>query len=262
MQLSGIFVYPIKSCGGIALSESEVVERGLAFDRRYMLIDRAGDFITQREVHRLSQVQTSFSPGGLVVFASGHVALELPREHTETSERQVYRLWNSSGTALRHVEGSRWFSEYLNDEVSLLYMPDDERRAVNPKRARPGDIVSFADGYPMLLISEGSLADLNTRLPEPVGMERFRPNLVVSGCAPYAEDGFASVRIGEVSFRGVKRCERCVITTIDPQTSKAGREPLRTLAKYRLQDGAVWFGMNVIHDGPGKLHVGDAVYLQ
>jgi len=138
-------------------------------------------------------------------------------------------------------------------------MPDSERRVVNPERARPGDIVSFADGYPMLLISEASLSDLNRRLDEPLEMRRFRPNLVIAGAEPYSEDGMAALRIGEVTFRGVKRCDRCVVTTINPDTGEKGKEPLRTLAKYRLEDGKVWFGMNLIHDGSGRLKLGDPV---
>ncbi len=263
MRLSGIFVYPIKSCGGISLQESDVVERGLAFDRRYLLVDRASDFITQREARQLCLVKTAFTGTDVLVTAPGVQPLLVPREPpTAALEQAPYRVWSSSGTALRHPEGSRWFSELLNDDVSLLYMPETERRPVNPERARPGDIVSFADGYPLLLISEASLADLNARLESPLEMRRFRPNLVISGCAPYAEDSFASLRVGSVSLRGVKRCERCVITTLNPDSGAAGKEPLRTLAQYRLEDGKVWFGMNLIQDGPGTLRVGDAVYLQ
>jgi len=117
-----------------------------------------------------------------------------------------------------------------DDDVSLVYMPDSERRDVNPARARPGDIVSFADGYPMLLISEASLSDLNARLEQPIEMRRFRPNLVISECEPYAEDAFTAVQIGGLGFRGVKRCDRCVVTTIDPDTAERGKEPLRTLS--------------------------------
>lgn len=263
MQLSEIFVYPIKACAGISLEESRVVERGLAFDRRYLLVDGTGTFVSQREAHRLCLVKTAFADDRILVSAPGAGCLELPREPAAAElTPQPYRVWDSTGQAVRHAEGSRWFSALLNDELSLLYMPDSERRAVNPKRARPGDIVSFADGYPLLLTSEASLRDLNARLPAPLDMRRFRPNLVISGCEPYAEDGFASLRIGALSFRGVKRCERCVVTTLDPDTGAPGKEPLRTLARYRQADGKVWFGMNLIHDGPGLLRVGDAVYLQ
>lgn len=263
MRLSGLFVYPIKSCGGVSLTESDVVPRGLAFDRRYMLVDERGRFITQREERRLCEVKVALEQERLRVTAPQTAPLILERELDPTGLATApYQVWNSSGLALRAPEGSRWFSDFLKREVSLLYMPEHERRAVNPKRARPGDIVSFADGYPLLLISEASLSDLNRRLEEPLEMRRFRPNLVISGAEPYAEDTFTSLRIGEVSFRGVKRCERCVITTLDPDSGEAGREPLRTLAKYRLEDGNVWFGMNLIHDGPGTLRLGDEVHLQ
>ena len=262
MHLSGLFVYPIKACGGIALERAEVVERGLAFDRRYMIVDRTGMFVTQRQVPKLCLAKTALDGESIVVTAPGAQALEVSRPlESSGAERQTYQVWGHFGSALRHAEGSRWFSDFLNDEVSLVYMPDSERREVNPERARPGDIVSFADGYPMLLISEASLADLNQRLDEPLEMRRFRPNLVISGCEPYAEDGFRTLHIGAIAFRGVKRCDRCVVTTIDPETGEPGKEPLRTLSHYRREDGKVWFGMNLIHDGPGTLQLGDAVTL-
>lgn len=261
VRLSGIFIYPIKACAGIALARSTVVERGLAYDRRYMLVDGGGRFITQREVNRLCLVQTRLEGERLIVTGPNLPELELPRKLEGAGlELRSYRVWNSAGHGLCHPEGSRWFSEFLNQDVSLLYMPDTDRRAVNPKHARDGDIVSFADGYPLLLISEASLADLNSRSSSPVAMGRFRPNLVISGCEPYAEDSFANVRIGSVAFRGVKRCERCVVTTVDPDTGERGEEPLRTLARYRLEDSNVWLGMNLIPDHYGALRVGDAVF--
>jgi len=261
VRLSGLFVYPIKACGGIALDHADVVERGLACDRRYMLVDRTGTFITQREVPRLCLAKTAFGRDSIVVSTPGAAPLELPRALGAEAdfERHVYQVWDSFGSALRHPEGSRWFSEFLNDEVSLVYMPDAERREVNPSRARPGDIVSFADGYPLLLISEASLADLKARLDAPLQMRRFRPNLVISECEPYAEDAFTTLQIGGVAFRAVKRCDRCVVTTVDPDTGERGKEPLRTLSQYRLFEHKVWFGMNLIHDGSGTLRVGDAV---
>jgi MOSC domain-containing protein len=263
VKLSALFIYPIKACAGISLARSQVVARGLAFDRRYMLVDRSGTFVSQREMPRLCLVETALDGASIVVSSAGRPPLRLPRELSEDSaERRPYNVWDSSGQALRHTQGSRWFSELLDDEVDLLFMPESERRSVNPKRAHPGDIVSFADGYPLLLISEASLSDLNSRLTTPVSMPRFRPNLVISGCEPYAEDQFASLRIGGVSFRAVKRCPRCPVVSVDPETAALDKEPLRTLSRYRLQDGQVWFGMNLIHDGPGVLELGDAVYLQ
>jgi uncharacterized protein len=260
VQLTGIFVYPIKACGGVAVSESAVAPRGLALDRRYLLVDRTGTFVTQRERHELCRVKVELAGTELRVTAPGAPELFLPQQPNPAGWVPApYRVWESQGSGLRHPEASRWFSEWLKDDISLLYMPDSERRAVNPKRARPGDIVSFADGYPLLLVSQESLRDLNSRLDSPVEMRRFRPNLVISGCEPYAEDTLTTLRIADVGFRGVKRCDRCVVTTLDPDTGAPGKEPLRTLAKYRLSEGKVWFGMNLIHDGLGTLRVGDEV---
>ena len=258
VQLSGLFVYPIKGCAGVSLERARVVERGLELDRRYMLIDRSGRFVTQREVPRLCLVGTALVGSSIALTAPGARPLMLPQGLDEAENARVAcQVWHDSGSALCHDAGSRWFSDYLDDDVRLVYMPKSERRPVNPKRARPGDIVSFADAYPVLLISEASLADLNARLAAPLEMRRFRPNLVLSECEPFAEDAFKTLSIAGVSFRAVKRCQRCVVTTVDPNTGQRGEEPLRTLAEYRREEGRVWFGMNLIHDGPGELRVGD-----
>jgi len=263
VYLSGIFVYPIKGCAGSSLLGADVVRRGLSGDRRYMLVDRNGVFVTQREAPRLCLVRTTLAASEIEISAARYTTLVVPRELSARDyEPRSYRVWDDVGQGLRHPEGSRWFSDFLGDEVSLLYMPDSEHRAVNPKRARPGDVVSFADGYPLLVISEASLADLNQRLEAPLDMRRFRPNLVLADSLPYAEEGLSMLRIGQVSFRAVKRCQRCVVTTIDPDTGVSGLEPLRTLAQYRREEGKVWFGMNLIHDGPGRLQVGDAAHGQ
>jgi uncharacterized protein len=259
-QLTRILVYPIKACAAVELTESPLVERGLAFDRRYMLVDQRGTFVTQREVPELCLVRTAFEADALVVDAPRRQRLALPLEPT-SGESQEYRIWEDVGRGIRSDDGSRWFSELLGHSVSLVYMPDGERRAVNPKRARPHDVVSFADAYPLLVISEASLADLNHRLAAPVSMSRFRPNLVIAGCEPYAEDRLTTLEIGGISLRAVKRCERCVVTTVDQDTAAQGREPLTTLARYRRHEGKVWFGMNLIHDSAGTLRVGDLVHV-
>ena len=256
-QVSALYVYPIKSCRGIRVAERAVEQRGFSADRRWMIVDAEGNFVTQREVARLSQVETRLDRGSLVVSALGFSHLVLPERHH--AELRAVRVWQDQVLACAHPEGSAWFSEFLGGPHELVYMTDSEHRPVNPARARAGDIVSFADGYPFLLISEASLADLNARLAEPVGMDRFRPNIVISGTEPYAEDHYGEVWLGEISFRAVKRCDRCSVTTIDPLTGERGKEPLRTLAQYRLQDRKVWFGMNLIHDGSGVLRVGDPV---
>jgi uncharacterized protein len=258
VRLSGLVIYPIKACAGIELGRSRVVARGLHLDRRYMLVDRSGTFITQREAPELCLVTTALDGDQFVVSAPGASALTIPQSVAAGADITC-RIWHDTTSAIRHADGSRWFSEYLGDEAQLVYMPDAEERAVNPKRARPGDIVSFADAYPLLAVSEASLADLNARLDSPLSMQRFRPNLVLSECEPFDEDRLTTFAIGDVSLRAARRCERCVVTTIDPASGERGKEPLRTLARYRQEAGKVWFGMNLIHDGPGELRVGDAV---
>lgn len=223
-----------------------------------MIVDATGRFVTQRELVELALVSTAIEGDRLRVAAPGQPDLDLPLAHERGASRTV-EVWRDRAVGIVHSLGSTWFSNYLQAPHELVYMPESHHRQVNPSRANLGDIVSFADGYPFLLISEASLADLNSRLETPLSMDRFRPNIVVSGTAPFAEDELTRVRIGEISFRGAKRCERCVITTIDPLTGIRGREPLRTLAKYRLSDQKVWFGMNLIHDAPGTLRVGDPV---
>jgi len=258
--VSALYVYPIKACRGVPVSEWPVVERGFEADRRWMVVDDSGNFVTQREVPRLALVTTAFEGGLLTVDAPGLARLNLPRSY-EVEATQSVRIWQDDSFGCVHAQGSAWFSEYLGAPHSLVYMPERARRQVNPERARAEDIMSFADGYPFLLISEASLQELNRRLVEPIGMQRFRPNIVIQGSAPFAEDEFSELRLGEISFRGVKRCDRCSVTTIDPETGTTGQEPLRTLATFRLQDSKVWFGMNLIHDGPGVLRVGDRVQL-
>jgi hypothetical protein len=185
-------------------------------------------------------------------------SLSLPVAHDEGARRDV-TVWRTTVPAAVHREGSEWISAYLSRALDLVYLPDDVQREINPKYAAPGDHVSFADGYPLLLASEGSLAELNTRLAAPLPMRRFRPNVTISGAPPWDEETWPAVQIGALSFRAPKPCERCVMTTIDPATAEKGPEPLRTLAAYRKREGAVWFGMNLVPDDEGQLAIGDAV---
>ena len=256
-HVSALYVYPIKACRGIRVAEAVVAARGFEADRRWMIVDAQGTCVTQREVARLSQVSTALDNERIFVSAQGFSPLAIPRAHHAPPRR--VRVWRDELLACPHPEGSAWFSEFLGAPHELVHMADSEHRAVDPERSRAGDIVSFADGYPFLLISEASLADLNARLAQPITMDRFRPSIVVTDTEPFAEDQFTNVRLGALSFRGVKRCDRCSVTTIDPVTGKQGKEPLRTLASYRLEDQKVWFGMNMIHDQTGVLRVGDAV---
>lgn len=257
-EISALYVYPVKACRGIRVARAAVVERGFEADRRWMIVDPNGCFVTQREAPQLTLVRTALDDDGIVLEAPGLEPLRLPRTYDEGEDRPC-QIWNHQGSAARHPEGSAWFSSFFGAPRELVYMGERHQRRVNPERARPTDLVSFADGYPFLVISEESLSDLNARLAQPITMERFRPNIVVRGAEPFVEDSFTRVRLGNVTFRGAKRCDRCVVTTLDPDTGEGGREPLRTLASYRLWDSKVWFGMNLIHDALGELSVGDTV---
>lgn len=257
-SVAGLYVYPVKACRGIRVDRVQVAERGFAGDRRWMIVDEAGQFITQRQVTELCLVDTALDDDALRLSAPGAGSVLLPRAYEHGDELQV-TVWRHTGLAVRHSEGSAWISQVLKRESSLVYMADRHVRPVNSDYGRPEDKVSFADGYPFLVISEASLADLNTRLEQPLGMERFRPSITVRGVSAYAEDEWTQVRMGSVEFRAVKRCSRCTVTTIDPLTAAKSKEPLRTLAGYRRWDNEVWFGMNLIGDGTGSLTVGERV---
>jgi len=262
MKLTEINIYPIKSTRRIALDESEVLPRGLPWDRRWMLVDAEGKFITARKYPSLAVVNTHPDGALLRVSVAGRPELVLPLQ-AENRDLTKVTIWRDQCDAVpAGSEADAWFSDYLGVECHLVRMTDDLVRDVDPDYGRPGDEVSFADGFPLLLISEASLNDLNTRLEQPVSMRRFRPNLVVDGDLPYAEDNWRRIRIGDVEFEGVKNCSRCIFTTIDPDTGTRhpGSEPLRTLSTYRRRpEGGVYFGQNLIPRSAGVVRVGDEV---
>lgn len=236
---------------------------GLEHDRRYMVVDAAGKFITQRTHARLAHVTLGFTDDGFRVglhawATSQQPPLTLPRVLRDGAMMRV-TVWRDQVNARVHAEGSAWFSALLGQPASLVYVAPEEARQVDRGFARDGDRVGFADGFPLLVLAEASLAALNERLAEPVELERFRPNVVLGGVEAFAEDVVRALRIGEVSLRAVKPCSRCVVITIDPRTGQAGKEPLATLARFRQRDGQVFMGMNVVHDAPGVLRVGDPV---
>lgn len=262
MILTELNIYPIKSTRRIALHESDVLPRGLPWDRRWMLVNTEGKFVTARQQPRLATVETRIGDDHLTVGAEGCATLELALQPV-SSERLAVTVWRDTLEAVAAGQAAdRWFSEFLGQPCRLVQMTDDLVRPVNPDYGRPGDEVSFADGFPLLLISEASLADLNARLAQPVSMRRFRPNLVVDGETPYAEDGWGRLRVGEVEFEGVKNCSRCVFTTVDPDTGlkSLDQEPLRTLSGYRRRpQGGVFFGQNLVPRSRGRVRVGDPV---
>ena len=251
LTLSGLFVYPIKSCAGVSLEGGAVDATGLRHDRRWMLVDETGELLSQRELPRMALISVRIAPESLVIGAHGMPDLEVPLR-PRTADRVGVSVWGDR-VAGAPVGGhaDRWFGEFLDSPCRLVYMPDDDVRLVDSAHAGDGDLVGLADAFPFLLISEASLIDLNGRLEEPVPMDRFRPNLVVGGCEPHAEDGWSRVRIGGVTFRAAEPCTRCAIVTVNQETGARGKEPLRTLATYRGSGEGVRFGRYLIHASPG-----------
>lgn len=259
LTLSGLYVYPVKSAGGFDAPAWPVDDFGLRHDRRWMVVDSRGEALTQRGHPRLALVRTAIAGETLRLAAPGQPPLELPAEPAG-SVRTTANVWGDACESYWLGEGpATWFTRLLGTACSLVYMPAETRRPADPDYAPPGVRVSYADAFPFLMLSEESLADLNARLPAPLPMNRFRPNLVIAGGQPYAEDGLGNFRIGTLELAAVKPCDRCVLTTTDQETGERGPEPLRTLATYRKANGKVLFGQNVVHRGPGRLTVGEVV---
>lgn len=260
LQVSALYVYPIKSCAGISVAAANVESRGLQYDRRFMLVDKNGRFLTQRQVPQMALLGTAIEAGTLRVTRPGDESIEVPLNPAfdDTARVKIWRSELDASIAPSNVNG--WFSEYLDRPVRLIYMADDQHRRVSRERATAADDeVSFADGAPILLIGEASLADLNARLAEPVAMLRFRPNIVVNTSEAFAEDHWRQIKIGTTPLEVAWSCARCTMTTVNPHTGVAeeSREPLRTLRTFRLQGNAVMFGQNVLTRGSGQLRVGD-----
>lgn len=257
MLLSQLHLYPLKGARGIALARADVLASGLRHDRRFMLVGDGGRFLTQREHPRLALVTTAIEGEALVIGASD-AEVEVALAHD--GPRRSVRVWEDDVDAVEVLgPAATLLSDHLGERCTLVFMPDDVVRPVDPRYATPDDRVGFADGFPVLLAARASLDDLNARLAEPVPMDRFRPNLVVDGGNAFDEDRHDHVQVGALTFRMPKRCARCAVTTVDQQTAATGKEPLRTLARYRSQANKVYFAQNLIPDGEGTIAVGDEV---
>lgn len=268
--VTDLYRYPVKSCRGQRLRAARVQPWGLAGDRRWMIVDSGGEVLTARDRPRLVLVTPVPEGDGIRVTEPAMPELTVPVP--PPGELVPVAVWESKLLATpAGGAASAWFSEVAGEPVRLVYLDDPTRRRPNPAYSREGDRVSFADGFPLLLTGEGSLRELNDQVAAgpraaegPLPMRRFRPNVVVAGAAPWAEDRWRLVRIGDVVFRAVKGCDRCVLTTIDPDTAVMGKEPIATLARCRRWDGKVWFGVNLIPDSPrgaSAIRVGDPVQV-
>lgn len=267
LTLSAINRYPVKSCRGDAPARATVQPWGLDGDRRWMTVDDDGVVITAREHPELVLVHPQLrDDGSLLLTAPGVAPLHVPVP--VDVPRQPVEIWRDPMTALpASADAHAWFSTVLGTPARLVYLDDPTQRQADPGFAEPGDVVSFADGYPLLVTTTSSLDAFNELVAAgpnaaagPVPMQRFRPNVVIDGSAAWAEDGWRRIRIGDAHFRAVNGCPRCVLTLVDPDTARKGKEPLATLAKHRRFDRATWFGMNLIADTPGAvINVGDEV---
>lgn len=260
LKLSEIWVYPIKSLGGIRCSNANVREKGLEFDRRWMLIDEHGKFMTQRTFPAMALLQIAIDNEYISVQQKKNNTTHSFRTQSYTDRILQANVWRDTiNTFEVSKETSAWFSNQLGISCKLVFFPEENKRQIDPDYAGVNDHVSLADGFPFLIIGQASLDDLNQRLSEPVPTNRFRPNLVFTGGLPYEEDGWRKFTIGDNRFVGVKNCSRCVLLTVNQETGQKGEEPLRTLSTYRKRGSEVYFGQNVLALDYGQVSVGDVI---
>ncbi len=270
MHVSGLFLYPVKSLRGCAVPTVELDALGFAGDRRFLVIGPDGQMLTQRGVTRMALVSTALAGGILTLSAdrAGHVSVSTASD--PAAPLHTVAVWKHEGLQVEDCGGpaATWLGDFLGITCRLVRIGAKFHRPVTKKAGRAGDAFSFADGSPVLVTSEASLADLNDRIQEnqgePVPMDRFRPNLVLADCAAFGEDAFPFLRIGNVTLRAAGKSDRCIMTTTDQRTGTRGKEPLRTLATFRrdpaLDPTAVWFGANFINESKsGTIRVGDTV---
>lgn len=242
---------------GIAVDRAVITDRGFEHDRRWMLVDTDNRFISQREIHAMALMQIDILEEGLkVAYRLKASSIIIPFE-PQTNEFADVTIWEDTcvGQFVSH-EADEWFSNMLGFACRLVYMPEQTHRITDPKYTPEGHVTSYADGYPFLLIGQASLDDLNSRLGESLPMNRFRPSIVFTGGEPFIEDLMHTFTIGDIQFHGVKLCARCVMTTINQETIEQGKEPLKTLARYRLKNNKIMFGQNLIHEGFGQITTG------
>jgi uncharacterized protein YcbX len=263
MHLSEIWIYPVKSLGGIRLKTSEVEVRGLKYDRRWMVVDENGVFQTQRTNPKMALIDVAITDQGLLLSSrlepADQALVPFQGILTRAMEVKVWDDWVWAHTT--SADADAWLTVQLEKNVHIVAMSGSASRKMNATDSKHGDEVSFADDFPYLLISEASLADLNSRLPQPVSMRRFRPNFVISGVAAFTEDSWNYITIGDLRFEVAKPCERCIMINIDPKTALKESEPLKTLAAYRKQDRKILFGQNLVALQNGTVREGDEIQI-
>lgn len=261
-RISEIFIYPVKSLGGISVKEAEVTDRGLKYDRRWMLVDSNGKFLTQRTHPQMALIKVDLSKDTLF-FRNIKNTDQFSVGLNETTGKKIDSVvWDDKVELFRvNTIADEWFSQALNIKCKLVFMPEESKRLVDKTYAANNEITSLSDGYPFLIIGQVSLDDLNSKLHSKIPMNRFRPNFVFTGGVPFEEDEMKKFTIRDLTFYGVKPSGRCVVTTIDQNTAQKSDEPLRTLSSYRTSGSKVNFGMNLLHEGSGTLVVGDEIII-
>lgn len=268
MEIAALYIYPVKSCGGFEVEAMELLPHGPRFDREFMVVDAEGVFLSQRNVPQMCLIRVAIRNNFLILRNTGHQELWISLERKAGPER-IVRVHADTCTAVDMGNAAaRFFTSFLGQTCRLVRYTTDQPRIRHSSALDQEISVGFADGYPLLVVSEESLADLNQRLvalgESPVSMDRFRPNIVVRGCPPYAEDHWPEIRTSGIVLKGANCCIRCVIPATDQETGERGKEPNRTLATYRSirdKEGnrVVIFGRNFVHLNTGTLHNGDLV---
>lgn len=263
LTISELYVYPIKSLGGVSVPSAPVTSRGLQYDRRWLLVDENNIFLTQREINKLALLQVHLKEQGLLITHKLKTDSHFIPFEPQTSEYFNVTIWDDVCQAQAvSKESDKWFSDMLSFNCRLVYMPDTTERFVDTKYANNNEITGFADGYPMLILGQTTLDDLNDRLEEKLPVDRFRPNIVFTGGQPFEEDLLEHFVVKSIDMFAVKPCARCVITTINQTTAETGKEPLRTLSKYRMANNKIYFAQNLLHKGEGIIHVGDTLEIK
>lgn len=265
--LTQINIHPLKSAAPVALQHSEVTSRGLAHDRRWMVVDGAGQGLTAREYPALLKINPLISYQGIRFLVDNNPVLDVEAPTPDAQKAAVFVFDSPVMASLAGGQAEQWFSDYLGIKCRLVFMRDEDARIVDESaNGHPGDTVSFADQHPLLLIGETSLAALNQRLETPVSMRNFRPNLVIAGAQSFAEDEWETIYIGKAGFRVAQACQRCVLTTIDPVSAqpRPDKEPLKTLARFRRnpKGNGVIFGVHLAPIAPfDSVSLGDTVTI-
>lgn len=259
--LSELYVYPVKSLAGIKVSTWSVTAKGFLHDRKWMLIDRNNHFLSQRQLPKMALIKTHLTDSELILSTASSDQIVLPLDPI-TGHNVITQIWHDCCLAKStSTQVDQWLSDFLGIQCRLVYQPNEVFRPVDPLYSKPTDQLNFSDGFPFLILSKASLATLNSEMRLQLDIQRFRPNLVIAQCSPYAEDSWREIRINQIHFRLPKPCSRCRVPTIHPETAETGKEPLKTLNRFRKWNKRVYFGQNALHNESGTLSIGNKVYI-